>query len=77
MGWDLSGTVIAVGRDVVGLLDRRQDACLGLPPYAEFCAVKAELLAKLPDGLDLVEAAALPLVTTTRNQLISVASEIK
>ena len=33
--------------------------------YAELCSVKAELLAKVPDGLDLVEAAALPLVTTT------------
>jgi NADPH:quinone reductase-like Zn-dependent oxidoreductase len=45
--------------------------------YAEFCVVKAGLLAKVPDGLDLVEAAALPLVTTTGNQLVSVAIEIK
>jgi NADPH:quinone reductase-like Zn-dependent oxidoreductase len=45
--------------------------------YAELCAVKAELLAKVPDGLDLVEAAALPLVTTTGSELISVAAGVK
>ena len=39
--------------------------------YAELCVVKAGLLAKVPDGLDLIEAAALPLVTTTGDQLVS------
>jgi len=33
--------------------------------------VKAESLAKIPQGLDLVGAAALPLVTTTGYQLIA------
>ena len=32
--------------------------------------MKAEVLAKIPKGLDLIEAAALPLVTTTGNQLL-------
>jgi NADPH:quinone reductase-like Zn-dependent oxidoreductase len=32
--------------------------------------VKAAVLAKVPDGLDLIQAAALPLVTTTGNQLV-------
>jgi len=39
--------------------------------YAELCVVRAEVLAKVPKGLDLIQAAALPLVTTTGNQLIS------
>jgi NADPH:quinone reductase-like Zn-dependent oxidoreductase len=39
--------------------------------YAELCVVKATVLAKVPTGLDLIQAAALPLVTTTGNQLIS------
>src|SRR5271154_2842222 len=39
--------------------------------YAELCVVKASILAKVPKGLDLIQAAALPLVTTTGNQLIS------
>ena len=38
--------------------------------YAELCAVKAAILAKVPKGLDLLQAAALPLVTTTGNQLL-------
>jgi NADPH:quinone reductase-like Zn-dependent oxidoreductase len=37
--------------------------------YAELCAVNAAVLAKIPEGLDLVRAAALPLVTVTGNQL--------
>src|SRR5271157_4331691 len=39
--------------------------------YAELCVVKAAILAKVPKGLDLIQAAALPLVTTTGNQLLS------
>ncbi|MGA3104603.1 MAG: zinc-binding dehydrogenase [Terriglobales bacterium] len=39
--------------------------------YAELCVVNAAILAKIPKGLDLIQAAALPLVTTTGNQLIS------
>jgi NADPH:quinone reductase-like Zn-dependent oxidoreductase len=39
--------------------------------YAELCVVKAAVLAKVPKGLDLIQAAALPLVTTTGNQLMS------
>ncbi len=38
--------------------------------YAELCVVKAAVLAKVPKGLDLIQAAALPLVTTTGNQLL-------
>jgi NADPH:quinone reductase-like Zn-dependent oxidoreductase len=43
--------------------------------YAELCVVKATTLAIIPSGLDLIRAAALPLVTTTGNQL-SAAMEI-
>ena len=39
--------------------------------YAELCVVKADVLAKVPKGLDLIRAAALPLVTVTGNQLSS------
>jgi NADPH:quinone reductase-like Zn-dependent oxidoreductase len=38
--------------------------------YAELCVVNAAILAKVPKGLDLIQAAALPLVTTTGNQLL-------
>jgi len=44
--------------------------------YAELCVAKAAVLAKVPKGLDLIQAAALPLVTVTGNQLL-LATEIK
>jgi NADPH:quinone reductase-like Zn-dependent oxidoreductase len=49
---------------------------LAFHTYAKLCIVKANLLAKVLDDLDLVEAAAVPLVTITGNQLISIASGI-
>jgi NADPH:quinone reductase-like Zn-dependent oxidoreductase len=45
--------------------------------YAGICAVKAELLARVPKGLNLVDAAALPLVTMTGSQLIIGAADVK
>jgi NADPH:quinone reductase-like Zn-dependent oxidoreductase len=62
LGWDLSGTVIAVGPDVVGFSIGDKVLAWAYHTYAELCVVNAELLAKVPDGMDLVEAAALPLV---------------
>lgn len=77
LGWDLSGTVVGLGPGVVGFSIGDKVLAWAYHTYAELCAVKAELLAKVPDGLDLVEAAALPLVTTTGSQLVSVATEVK
>jgi len=77
LGWDLSGTVVGVGPSVVGFSIGDKVLAWAYHTYAELCVVKAGFLAKVPDGLDLVEAAALPLVTTTGNQLVSVAAEIK
>jgi D-arabinose 1-dehydrogenase-like Zn-dependent alcohol dehydrogenase len=77
LGWDLSGTVVQVGPAVIGFSIGDKVLAWAYHTYAELCVVKAGLLAKVPDGLDLVEAAALPLVTTTGNQLVPVAAEIK
>ena len=77
LGWDLSGTVVGVGPSVIGFSIGDKVLAWAYHTYAELCVVKAGLLAKVPDGLDLIEAAALPLVTTTGNQLVSVAAEIK
>jgi NADPH:quinone reductase-like Zn-dependent oxidoreductase len=76
-GWDLSGTVIRVGPGVDGVSAGDKVLAWGSRTYAELCAVKAGLLAKVPDGLDLVEASALPLVTTTGAELIAVAAGVK
>jgi NADPH:quinone reductase-like Zn-dependent oxidoreductase len=76
-GWDLSGTVVRVGPGVDGVSVGDKVLAWASHTYAEMCAVRAELLAKVPDSLDLVEAAALPLVTTTGAELIAVAAGVK
>jgi NADPH:quinone reductase-like Zn-dependent oxidoreductase len=54
LGWDLSGTVVQAGLDVVGFPIGDKVLAWAYHTYAEFCVVKAGLLAKVPDGLDLV-----------------------
>jgi NADPH:quinone reductase-like Zn-dependent oxidoreductase len=77
IGRDLSGTVVKLGPGGNEFAVGDQVFAWAYHTYAELCAVKAGVLAKIPDGLDLVEAAALPLVTITGSQLISVASGLK
>jgi NADPH:quinone reductase-like Zn-dependent oxidoreductase len=71
IGVDVAGTVISCGPGVKGF--SAGDRVFGMADgtYAERCLADAENLAKIPAGLELIEAAALPLVTTTGYQLIS------
>ena len=71
MGVDIAGRVVTVGPGVEGFSRDDQVFAMAADTYAELCVVKAAILAKVPKGLDLIQAAALPLVTTTGNQLIS------
>lgn len=77
VGVDLSGAVFQLGPGVEGFSVGDQVFGMADQTYAELCVVKADSLAKIPDGLDVVEAAALPLVTTTGNQLISLGTGVK
>jgi NADPH:quinone reductase-like Zn-dependent oxidoreductase len=70
VGVDLAGTVISCGRNVKGFSAGERVFGIADQTYAERCVVKAQSLVKIPAGLDLVDAAALPLVTTTGYQLI-------
>src|SRR5580658_3836411 len=70
IGVDLSGTVVKIGSGVEGFSAGDQVFAMVDNTYAELCVAKADVLAKVPKGLDLIEAAALPLVTTTGNQLL-------
>jgi NADPH:quinone reductase-like Zn-dependent oxidoreductase len=76
MGVDVSGTVLKIGPGVEGFSVGEQVFAMANDTYAELCLVQTASLAKVPAGLDLIEAAALPLVTTTGNELVS-ATEIK
>jgi NADPH:quinone reductase-like Zn-dependent oxidoreductase len=77
LGRDIAGTVRAAGPKVTGFAPGDKVLALGNAAYAELVVVKATDLAHLPEGLDLIEAAALPLVTLTGEQLISRGTKIQ
>ncbi len=71
IGVDMSGTVLKVGPDVEIFTEGDQVFAMADNTYAELCVVKADVLADIPMGVDTIEAAALPLVTVTGNQLLA------
>jgi NADPH:quinone reductase-like Zn-dependent oxidoreductase len=76
IGIDMAGTVVEVGPGVATFTAGNRVFAMADNTYAELCVVNADVLADIPEGLDLIQAAALPLVTVTGNQLLS-ATEIK
>ncbi|HEX4231351.1 MAG TPA: NADP-dependent oxidoreductase [Bryobacteraceae bacterium] len=70
LGRDVAGEVVEVGSQVKDF--KPGDRVMGLvnESYAEFLAAKANDLTRIPDGLTVEQAGALPLVTTTGAQLI-------
>lgn len=77
LGRDVAGVVREVGPGVIGFAQGDRVMALGEKTYAELVVVKASDLAIAPPDLNLVEAAALPLVTLTGEQLISGGTTIK
>jgi NADPH:quinone reductase-like Zn-dependent oxidoreductase len=71
IGVDMAGTVLKIGPGVEDFSVGDQVFAMADNTYAELCVVNAAVLAKIPKGLDLIRAAALPLATTTGNQLLS------
>lgn len=72
LGRDLSGTIEKLASGVEGFSIGDQVLALADHTYAELCALQAGLLARVPKGMNLQDAAALPLVTMTGTQLIFV-----
>lgn len=74
IGWDVAGTVAACGANVTDL--GVGDPVVGYGPlarpggYAEKIAIPANLLARLPKGLDFTQAAALPIPALTAHQAV-------
>jgi NADPH:quinone reductase-like Zn-dependent oxidoreductase len=77
IGLDVSGTVVATGDGVTDLKVGERVCAWSYHTYAELIADKATLFAKVPETMDLVDAAAIPLVGVTGSQLISVASGLQ
>jgi len=77
LGRDVSGTIRSLGPRVNGFAPGDKVMALGRQTYAELVVVDAADVARIPDGLDMIEAAALPLVTLTGEQLISLGTKIE
>jgi len=71
LGRDAAGTVKELGPGVSGFKIGDRVMGLTMAAYAELVAIKAKDLAHIPEGLDTLEAAVLPLVTLTGEQLVT------
>ena len=81
LGWDVVGRIAEVGTDVRGLavgdVVAGLDTNLGAPTraHAERVVLSADAVAPLPDGLDPVEAASVPLNSLTAAQALAILGE--
>lgn len=82
VGWDISGTVEAVGADVTHL--QVGDAVFGMvnfpdigAAYAQYVASPADHLACVPAGVDMIQAAAAPLAALTAWQALFEAADVQ
>ena len=76
LGWDVAGTVIAIGDDVSDVHEGARVAAMTFQPmdqngtYRSVIDLDAALLAEVPTGLDLEVAATIPLTGLTADQLV-------
>jgi NADPH:quinone reductase-like Zn-dependent oxidoreductase len=70
LGRDVSGVVRAVGANIRTFKPGDRVLALTQRAYAELVAVEGSALTHLPEGLNLVDAAAIPLVALTGDQLV-------
>jgi NADPH:quinone reductase-like Zn-dependent oxidoreductase len=70
LGRDVAGTVVKPGVNVRNPQAGQRVMGVVNGSYAEYLTARADHLTVIPDGLELEEAAALPLVVTTGAQLI-------
>jgi NADPH:quinone reductase-like Zn-dependent oxidoreductase len=77
LGKDVSGIVRAVGLNIRTFKpgDRVLASCDAT--YAELVVVEGSSLTHLPDGLDLVDSAAIPLIALTGEQLVRLAARAR
>jgi NADPH:quinone reductase-like Zn-dependent oxidoreductase len=70
LGRDVSGVVRAVGRNVRTFKPGDRVLAMTVAAYAELVAVEESALTHIPDGVDIIDAAALPLIALTGDQLV-------
>jgi NADPH:quinone reductase-like Zn-dependent oxidoreductase len=76
LGRDVSGVVRAVGSNIRHFKPGDRVLATADATYAQFVSVQGAALTHLPDGLDLIDAAAIPLVSLTGDQLIRLATRV-
>jgi NADPH:quinone reductase-like Zn-dependent oxidoreductase len=74
LGRDVSGVVRAVGRNIRTFKSGDRVLAMTNATYAELVAVEGSIVAHLPDGSNLVDCAALPLIALTGDQLVRLAA---
>src|ERR1700733_472766 len=77
LGRDVSGIVRAVGTNVKHFKAGERVIALSWATYAELVAVQDSDVTHLPDGIDLANAAAIPLIALTGDQLVRLATNVK
>src|SRR6202795_1426381 len=77
LGRDVSGVVRAVGANVKHFKAGDRVLSLANATYAELVAVDDSDVTHLPDGVNLADAAAIPLVALTGDQLVRLASNVQ
>ncbi len=77
LGRDVSGVVRAVGANVKHFKVGDRVLALTNATYAELVAVDDSDVTHLPDGVDLADAAAIPLIALTGDQLVRLATNVK
>src|ERR1700727_2248211 len=77
LGRDVSGVVRTVGANVKHSKPGDRVLALSNATYAELVAVADSGVTHLPDGVDLADAAAIPLIVLTGDQLVRLATNVQ
>jgi NADPH:quinone reductase-like Zn-dependent oxidoreductase len=77
LGRDVSGIVRSVGANVKHFKAGDRVLALSNKTYAELVAVDDAEVTHLPDGVDLTDAAAIPLISLTGDQLVRIATNVQ
>jgi NADPH:quinone reductase-like Zn-dependent oxidoreductase len=77
LGRDVSGVVSEVGATVTNSKPGDRLVAFSNATYAEFVAVAGSLVTHVPDGLELADSAAVPLIALTGDQLVRHATGVQ
>jgi NADPH:quinone reductase-like Zn-dependent oxidoreductase len=77
LGKDVSGIVRTVGSNVHNFKVGDRVVAFSNATYAQLVGVESSLVTHVPDGVNLVDAAAIPLISLTGDQLVRVATKVR